>query len=226
MARQLTFDLPVRTARGRADFFVSAANAQAVARLDATEAWPNSKLALTGPAGAGKSHLAHVWAEAEGGRVIDARDLASCDIGGLAGPVAVDRIDEVPLGDEAETALFHLHNHLAQEGLRLLLIGRDPPARWPLRLPDLKSRVLGTDVVSIDQPDDALLAAMFVKLFADRQVQVAPAVVPWLVTRCERSFDAAQGLVAALDAAALTEKRPITQPLARRVLDKMPAREA
>ncbi len=221
MAQQLTFDLPVRTARGRDDFFVSSANALAVARLDGVATWPNGKLALIGPAGAGKTHLAHVWAGANSGEIIEASKLRIQDIGALKTAVAVDHIDSQPLDADAETALFHLHNHLAQQSLTLLIIGRDAPARWPIRLPDLKSRASATDVVAIEQPDDALLTAMYVKLFADRQVQVGPNVIPWLVAHNERSFAAAQSLVAALDEAALTGKRAITQPLARRVLDNL-----
>ncbi len=221
MAEQLTFELPARTARGRKDFFVSHANAQAVARLDDVAGWPNGKLALTGPEGAGKTHLAHVWADANGGLILEANTLPAADIGTISQPVAVDHIDSAPLPGEAETALFHLHNHLAQVDQPLLLIGRAAPARWQIRLADLKSRAGGTDVTAIAQPDDALLTAMFLKLFSDRQVTVAPNVVPWLVTRTERSFAAVTALVAALDAAALVEKRAITQPLARHVLDNL-----
>ena len=226
MAEQLTLDLPVRSARGRADFFVSTANALAVSRLEECASWPNGKLALTGPTGAGKTHLAHVWADREGGCVIDAHALAETDIGALDQPVAVDHIDSNPLSEATETALFHLHNHLAQQGLPLLLVGREAPSRWPLRLADLKSRAGGTDVTTIEQPDDMLLTAVLIKLFADRQVQVAANVVPWLVARGERSFAAIQRAVEALDTAALSEKRAITQPLARRVLDKLTSDES
>ncbi len=222
MAEQLTLDLPVRPSRGREDFFVSSANALALTRLESLETWPNGKLVLTGPEGAGKSHLASVWAESNAGRVIDADQLPHVDIGAVETAIAVDHIDTEPLADAAETALFHLHNHLAQQSLPLLMVGRAAPTRWPIRLPDLKSRASGSDMVAIDQPDDALLTAMYLKLFADRQVQVAPNVVPWLVSRSERSFAAVQTLVTALDTAALVEKRPITQPLARRVLDNLP----
>ena len=119
-----------------------------------------------------------------------------------------------------EEALFHLHNHLAAQGLPLLLIARQPPALWPLALPDLKSRMEATDTVRIDEPDDALLTALIVKLFADRQIEVPPSLLTWLVSRIDRSFAAVDAAVAALDDAALAEKRPVTRDLARRVLDK------
>ena len=219
MAEQLILDLPVRTALGRDDFFVSAANADAVERLDAPDSWPNAKLVLVGPKGAGKTHLAHVWAGAEGGRVIAASDLNELDLASVDTPLAVDDADNTP--EDAEEALFHLHNHMAHAGRPLLLTARAPPARWALRLPDLASRMQASDVAQINTPDDALLAAMLVKLFADRQLSVSPGLIRWIVTHCERSFATIQRLVPALDAAALSEKRVITRNLAAAVLDKL-----
>jgi len=220
MAEQLTFDLPVRAALGRGDFFVSSANALAVTRLDDTEKWPNAKLALTGPEGAGKSHLAHVWSKANFGHVMLTTDLPSADIPGIDTPLAVE-IADAPMSSAEEEVLFHLHNHMIVQKLPLLLIARTPPARWTITLPDLKSRMQAMDVVQIDAPDEALLSAMLVKLFTDRQLQIDPNLIPWLVTHCERSFAAINRLVAALDAEALAEKRAITRPLARHVLDKL-----
>jgi len=222
MPEQLTFPQYVLPALGRGDYFVSTANALAVARLDDTQAWTNGKLALTGPEGAGKTHLAHVWAEANNAEITDATTLPSLDIPSLRTPLAIE-IPDTPMTTPEEEALFHFHNHMAAQKLPLLLIARQPPARWTIALPDLKSRMQSTDVAQIEAPDDALLSAMLVKLFTDRQLQIDPNLVPFLVTHSERSFAAITRLVAALDAAALTEKRAITRPLARRVLDKLDA---
>ncbi|MEM6387404.1 MAG: chromosomal replication initiator DnaA [Pseudomonadota bacterium] len=218
MARQLTFDLPVRESRDRGDFFVSDANALAVARLDDPATWPNRKLVLVGPAGAGKSHLAHVWADQTGAILSQQADLSALDIPGIAQPVALD------LGDGLETtveeAVFHLHNHLGTQALPFLIVARTPPARWKIALPDLESRVQATDTVKIDGPDDALLAAVIVKLFADRQLTVAPSVIEWLVNNMDRSFAEAGRIVRELDKAALSEGRAVTRPLAQRILRK------
>ena len=219
MAKQLILNLPVRAALGRGDFFISAANSVAVERLDATNSWPNAKLVLVGPKGAGKSHLAHVWAGAGGARVVHAADIGGLDIASIDGPLAIDDAQDTAQADEE--ALFHLHNHMVHAGLSLLLTARTPPARWSLHLPDLASRMQASDIARIEAPDDALLGAMLVKLFADRQLSVSPGAIRWIVTHAERSFAAIQQLVPALDAAALSEKRAITQSLAADVLDKL-----
>lgn len=220
MAKQLTFDLLVKVSRDRGDFFVSSANALAVARLEDTAHWTRGKLALAGPEGSGKSHLAHVWAEAESGRVLHLSEVPDLDVTGVDTALALEMPGDAEFPAETEEALFHLHNHMAAAGLALLLVAREAPARWPVALPDLKSRLEATEVVRIEEPDDALLTAVLVKLFADRQLQVAPDVIGYVAARMERSFAEAQELVAALDVAALAERRRITRALAQQVLDK------
>ena len=221
-ARQLALELPARAATGRAEFFVSEANAAALASIDAWRAWPGGKQALIGPEGSGKTHLAQVWAEAAGARVVGAAALGEADVPTLAqhGRVAVE---DVPgAGPEAQRALLHLHNLLAARGGSLLMTGRGAPPLWGVALPDLASRIEAAGVARLAPPDDALLAALLVKLFADRQVQAPPALVGWLLPRMERSFASAQRIVAALDALALAEGRPVGRALAARVLGEAP----
>ena len=220
MAKQLTFALPAKPALGRADFLISPSNATAVSQTEAWRDWPLGKLALIGPPGSGKTHLAHVWAAETGARIVAAADLCERDPAQIAmtGAVAVETADGA-LGADGETAFLHLHNLLAQNGGHLLLTAKTPPSRWPIALPDLASRMQAAATAEIGPPDDALLAALLVKLFADRQLTVPPTLIPYLVTRMERSFAAAQALVAALDAAALAEGRAVSRALAARVLD-------
>lgn len=219
MESQLHFDLPVKPALGRGDFFVSPANALAVAMIDMSESWTGGKLVLSGPDGAGKTHLAHVWAAASGAQIIAARDLTSAEIPALASrSVAVEDVPDIAADPQAQEALFHLHNLVLAEGHRLLLTGRAAPRHWHLSLPDLQSRVEGAHHVALNPPDDVLLAAVLAKLFADRQITPKPDLIPYLVTRIDRSFDAAATIVARLDRAALAQARPLTRALAVRLL--------
>lgn len=221
MARQLGFELPVRQALGREDFFVSPANAAAVAMIEGWHTWAGRKLLLSGPPGSGKTHLAHVWAGLANATIVSAPDLAQADIPSLStGNVAIEDAETVALDPAMEEALFHLHNLVLAEGHALLITANRPPMRWGLSLPDLTSRMQGTTLVSLDPPDDALLAALLTKLFADRQVSPAPETIPYLVARMPRAFDAARKLVAALDAEALESGKAINRTLARLVLDK------
>ncbi len=220
MSRQLAFDLPARAALTRDEFFVSPANALALAAVDGWRGWPGGKMLILGPLGSGKTHLARIWADQAGAAVVPAAGLAGLDLPGLAagGAVAVEDAEGVAGQPQDEAALFHLHNLLAGGGALLMTADR-PPRDWGLALPDLLSRVQAAPVTRLEAPDDALLQAVLVKLFADRQLSVPANLIPYLVARMPRSIGAARALVAALDARALAEARPVTRALAAEILD-------
>ena len=212
---QFAFDLPHQTAFGRADFLVSDCNAAALQWIERWPDWPERALVLHGPAGSGKSHLAQLWSARGGGVVIAGEELSRREPNELASrrAVALDDASCAP-----ERAVLHLYNCVVEAGASLLLVAREAPASWPIALPDLASRLRAAPAVAIAPPDDALLAAVLVKHFADRQVRVAPGVIGFLLRRMERSFAAAGALAERLDRLALGAGRPITVPLARRVL--------
>ena len=216
LSPQRTFDWGVRPALGREDFLVAPCNEAAVAWLDRWPDWPGPALVIHGPPGSGKTHLAEVWRRRSGAESLDASALTPAATGGGDAPAAlvVDGLAP-PLN---ERALLHTYNDVAERGGHLLLTALAPPALWPLTLPDLASRLRLAPAVAIGLPDDALLAALMVKLFADRQIAVAPEVPAYVVPRIERTFEAVARLVERLDRAALAEGRPVTVPLVRRVL--------
>lgn len=218
---QLTLDLGHRTAFGLDDFLVAPCNAEAVGWLDRWPDWPGGALAIVGPAGCGKSHLVHVWQAAAAATRIAGRELTLADPPRLAGrPVAVED------GDRGvdEQALLHLYNLQREAGSHLLLTARAAPARWGTALRDLASRLKAMPVVAVGVPDDALLGGLLVKLLADRQLQAGPEVVQFLTARIERSFAAAEAMVAALDRLSLATRRRITVPLAAELLARVQER--
>lgn len=217
MAHQLTFDLPSKPALGRDAFFVSEANAKAVAQIDTWANWPNRKMMIIGPAGSGKTHLAQVWATASEAQFTTVADSLPPE----GANIVIDGADTWR-GETCEQALFHLHNHVLAHGGSLLLTASQAPKQWSTNLPDLASRMQAIPTVHLSPPDDALLAALLVKLFDDRQIAISPSLVAYIVPRMTRSTAAAMALVDALDKAALSEGRPITRRLAARLLDNTP----
>ena len=216
IGRQGTLDWGVRPALEREDFLVAPCNAAAVAWLDRWPDWPGPALVIHGPPGSGKSHLAEVWRGRSGAGSVDAVALArDAPCGGQApAALVVDGLG----GAIDERALLHAYNSVAERGGHLLLTALAQPARWPLTLPDLVSRLRVAPAVAIGLPDDALLSALMLKLFADRQIAVTPEVPAYAAPRIERTFEAVASLVERLDRAALAEGRPVTVPLVRAVL--------
>lgn len=218
---QLSFDLPVVSALGANDFFVSSSNSNAMEMIRQWQNWHGGKLLLVGPEGSGKTHLANIWATMAEATVIDADNLFDADIPALAAKnVAIENCSAIAGQTGLEESLLHLHNFAIAQNRSLLLTSRVSPARSQFSLPDLASRMEGMVAAAIKPPDDELLKAVITKLFADRQISPAPEVVPYLIRRIERSFKSAQKTVALLDAAALEQRRSITRDFAGKTMDK------
>ena len=206
---QLPLPIAPRQRLTRADFIAAPGNELALAFLESWPGWPAPAAVLQGPAASGKSHLVQIWAALSGARVIAAAELRQAP----DGAVAVEDVDAAP-GSAHEPALFALF----ERGAPLLLTGRTPPRQWRAALPDLASRYRAALGFDLGAPDDALLAKLAAKLFADRQLAVPDAVIRLMIERLARSPEAIRDFVAAADARALSEKRPINQGLIRDLL--------
>ena len=215
---QLSFPQPHQVSYASRDYHEGDANALARAMLSRPDGWPQGKLVLVGDEGAGKTHLAHIWAEVHRAKLMTDATLARR----APGPVVVDGADLVAGDAEKEETLFHLHNNLASEGYPLLMTAKNPPTSWSVALPDLRSRMEATTIARIEPPDDETLAAIVGKLMHDRQLNPAPGLAAYLTKRMARSYADAGRIVAALDTLALREQRAITTTLAARVLDAEP----
>jgi chromosomal replication initiation ATPase DnaA len=215
--RQLAFALDHAESHAREDFLSGPSNATALALVETWPDWPARAVVLVGPAGSGKSHLASIWAKEAGARFLSARALAEASLPAALATGALVVEDLAP-GAFDERALFHLINLAREEAAHLLLTAATPPAGWPVAIRDLASRLKALPVVALAPPDDDLLRAVLVKLFADRQLAVDEQLVGYVVRRIERSFAAARAVVARLDAEAMQRQRPLTRALAAEVL--------
>jgi chromosomal replication initiation ATPase DnaA len=214
---QLKLELERETPFRADDFIVSDCNRAAALTLagwpDAAAGLGGGVLSLCGPAGSGKSHLAAIWAERVGAMPLHGAEAALVDPMELEGrPVLLDRAP-----DTDDEALFHLLNLAQTGGGALLLVSRKAPSLWPVTLPDLHSRLNAIRTVVIEEPDEAVLAAILERAFERRSIRPQPDVIPYLVRRIERSAQAAEAAVARLDAL----HRPVTRRLAARMMDDL-----
>jgi chromosomal replication initiation ATPase DnaA len=215
---QLPLELGHRASYGGEDFLVAPCNEAAVAWLDRWPDWPGPGLAIHGPAGCGKTHIAHVFQAGAKARLLHPGDLEQASPAALIEGYRACVLDDAP--PVPERPLLHLFNALAEKGGHLLIVSRLPPARWGLGLPDLASRLSALPAVRIDPPDGSLVEALLVKLFADRQIIVAPGVVAFLTARLERSFAALLRTVDDLDRESLARHRRVSLPLAREIVER------
>lgn len=226
-ARQFPLALALDPRFGEEDFLISQSNAEAYARIGQWPDWPGRMLLLEGPNASGKSHLATIWAARSGATQVNALALAKAEIPQLvaAGAIVVEDVDQVDVGQGAtgrvgvdEAALFHLLNLATEHGAFVLLSATRHVNEWSIQTPDLLSRIRRVPKVSIAPPDDALMRALFVKLFVDRQLVVDTALVEYLCLRVERSFNAVRAMVEKLDRETMARGKRLTRPIAAQIL--------
>lgn len=216
MSEQLALGLPPRDDFSAARFVNGDANAAGRAALARWRDWPGGALVLAGPPGSGKSHLAAIWREECGARLVAAKSIGDATASLPEGRAIL--IEDADRGYD-EDGLFHLLNRANQGKVAgLLLTARTSPARWPVTLPDLASRLAALPVAELLEPDDDLLRRVLEKLFRDHQSPVAEGMIDYLLPRMERSVDAARRLVAELDQVAMARRTPVNRGVARRVL--------
>jgi chromosomal replication initiation ATPase DnaA len=215
--RQLTLDWPQKPSFAREDFLVAPSNREALRAIDQWPGWAARLLLLVGPEGAGKSHLASLWAVRADAVTLHAEGMAE------ASPELWDEgsamlIEDADRTGRSEERLFHLVNGALQNEAWLLMTARTAPGEWELKTPDLLSRLRLAPVVRLETPDIELTEAVLFKLFSDRQLQVEPHVIAYIATRIERSLGTARKLVAILDREALAQGRRVTRGMASELL--------
>ena len=212
--RQLALALDHQESYAREDFLSGRCNEASLKLIDSWPDWPANALALVGPEGSGKTHLAMIWAATAGARVVAGRSLGEAELPAALATGALVVEDAATADDRV---LFHLINLAREEKASLLFTARTAPATWPAAIPDLVSRLRALPVATLRAPDDAMLRAVIVKLATDRQLALDESVVNYLSTHIERSFAAARAAVIALDNEALRQRRPATRALAAEI---------
>ena len=215
--RQLTLELPLEPRFGAEDFLVARSNQIAYAMVERWPHWPGRVLLITGPEGAGKSHLAAIFRQRARAAALTFAELRGPAVPVLAAQPALV-IEDADRGPVPETELFHLINLMQERGHFLVLTARRPPSAWGLATADLLSRLRLAMSVELALPDEALLKDVLIKLFADRQIIVEPHVVDYVALHIDRTLQAARDAAQRLDRAALAIGGRLTRQLAARVL--------
>lgn len=218
---QLPFPFEARRSYAREDFVPGATNQEALALVDAWPQWPARVCALWGATGSGKTHLAQIW-RAQSNAVEIASETLTTDVVAALAPGSAVLIDNADRG-EGGAALFHLFNFVNQTSGWLLMTAADAPQRWATRVPDLHSRLTSVPGVRLEAPDEALLARVLLKLFADRQLKLPEALIDYLVPRIRRSFADAERIAVLIDELALQQKRRISVDIGAQALRQLEA---
>jgi chromosomal replication initiation ATPase DnaA len=209
------FNFEISPKNDNREYILSKSNLDAYSFINKWPNWPLNILLLYGPKSCGKTHLAKIWQEKANASFLSAEQIYKNQYD-LKKNYIIDTIEKI----HDETALLHLFNSVKEQAAGYLLMTSGNNPNNIIRLPDLRSRLNLVAVARIGDPDDDILRQMFVKQFTERQIIVEIDVINYLITRIERSFESLYDIVDRLDKKALEEKKNITIPLARKILEK------
>ena len=205
--------------RSPSTLVVAEANRNAAHLLTHWKAWPGGALALIGPSGAGKTHLALAWAVEAGAREIAPKarpDDAAAVFAEGSGRLLIDDADDGPDNE----MLWRVLDLARTQGGSVLLLGKTPPDQWPSDLPDLRSRLAALPVATLGEPDEMLLEVVLRRICRERFIELSEDAAKYLARRMPRTFAAAQNVAQALDQGLVRGAKPVALAAARRALEQ------
>lgn len=199
---------------------VTEANRDAAHLLTQWRTWPNGALALVGPKGAGKTHLALAWALEAGARQLSPAapsEEATALFRDAQGRLVIDDAD----GPRDDGMLWRLLDLARTEGGALLLASAEAPSRWRVSTPDLASRLKSLAVARLQEPDQALMEVVLRRICREQFIYLSDDAARYLALRLPRTFEAAHQAAAALDADLVKGAKPVSLKAAKAALEKV-----
>lgn len=191
------------------DFIVSLCNLEAYKYVTEDISWPLGRLIILGEKGSGKTHLAKIWQSISGAQFI-------CSFSDLLNQQETNDKFIIDTFNISDNELFDIINHCQNNSFELLITLNSVDN---FKLNDLKSRINASKKILIKQPDLETLKILIFKHFSQRQLNISQDVVEYIASRFERSYCFIQELINEIDRLSLEEKRNITIPLIKKVIE-------
>ena len=215
--KQLLLDLPCKAASFSDDrFIVSSCNSSAYMFICNHSNWPHNRMLLIGEEGSGKTHLANIWSNISNAEYISPSSGVA-EVLGL-----IDSLDALILEDiddiSDELLLFQIINHCYMQSKSLLMTSRHIPKYSTL---DLESRIRVTHKAVITKPDSDIVRVILDKWFISNQINISDDVIAYLSMNAPRDFASIYAFLEGINIRSLEEKRNITIPFIKRVLENV-----
>ncbi len=177
--------------------------------------WGDNTLLVCGTKAAGKTHLAHIYAQKHSIPVLQGANTTLNHVQDKTYCV-IDNVDTM-----CEQTLFHALNTCKQNQTKCVLTSTHPIQTIPFKTPDVISRLQQAMLISLKNPSDIVLHHILLKTLNDYNIFLTSEVVSYIIPRLHRSYEAVQSFVKTLNTKSLSEKTTVTIPFVREILDAL-----
>ena len=220
-SKQLSLPISWAFSRNISDFVVSDCNRYAFEWL---EKWPfkiqDNFVCLIGGNGAGKTHLAHIWADRLGAEMVRSFDILNkwYDIASVENHqkyFVLDDADEL----EEDILLFYIYNTIKEKNAYLLMTAKQYPNKWNLKFEDIKSRLSTISIIKIQKPNETAMYSIIEKMLLQRGIQVKLNVIEYMTNRIERSYESINYWINQIDSKLINRKSKLSIQFVKEILN-------
>ena len=215
---QLVFKFPFKTKYYEQDYYVSSNNFSAYRLIESWPNWPGKWVNIFGPKGCGKTHLSNILKKKINLiNIIDAKNVDNETISKF------EKLDCLIIDNYEknidEKMFYSLLNQSKQSDSYLLVNSILPLGNIKFDLKDLRSRTESFINLGIELPTDDLLRVVISKSFSDKQIEITPKILEYIIKNIERSYEKVFKFIKEIDDLSLSSGKSININLIKKVLN-------
>ena len=215
---QLVFKFPFKTKYYEQDYYVSSNNFSAYRLIESWPNWPGKWVNIFGPKGCGKTHLSNILKKKINLiHIIDAKNVDNETISKF------EKLDCLIIDNYEknidEKMFYSLLNQSKQSDSYLLVNSILPLGNIKFDLKDLRSRTESFINLGIELPTDDLLRVIISKSFSDKQIEITPKILEYIIKNIERSYEKVFKFIKEIDDLSLSSGKSININLIKKVLN-------
>lgn len=133
--------------------------------------------------------------------------------------LAIDNVELLQGNEDWQNALLHLYHRIQDKDGHLLMASDVSPMQLNIELKDLDSRIRSALCLQVEKLDDEGKQQAFILRAKSQGLVIEPKVAHYVLVHVLRDMHRLQELIDELSVASLTQKRLITIPLVKQVLE-------
>ena len=216
MKDQIVFKFPDKSFYYEEDFCIGENNYEAFKLIKEWPNWTFKGINIYGPKKSGKSYLTKIFSDKTDSKVFEGRNINKDNLNLILNQKVLIIEDIEVFNDEV---LFQtILNDFISKNKFIYLTSNKLAGSISFKLKDLISRLNSLVAVVITNPSDDLFSQILTKMLSDKQINITPKEVNFILKNIERSYDAASKFVKNLDELSLLYKKKINTKIINQAL--------